>query len=107
MKLIFDLVGAALTARGEKRAEILANLAVAMEALDKANDAEDAAHVERTAETRAVIAAELAKTAPQPTILVNPATVIASETCPGCNGPMPCANTANSNGCAGTVYEGG
>ena len=56
VKLIFDLVSAAISAKGEQRAEILARLSVAMEELDKANDAEDAAHKARTEETRKAIA---------------------------------------------------
>lgn len=77
VKLIFDLIGAALTARGEKRAEILAKLSVALEDLDKANDAEDAAHLERTEETRRAIAAEAAKQGG--TSLVDPATVMSGD----------------------------
>lgn len=59
IKLIFDLVGAAITAKAGQRADILARLVVALEDLDKANATEDADHATRTAETRAIIAQAL------------------------------------------------
>jgi hypothetical protein len=72
VKIVMDLVGQALTAKAEARAEILARLNVAIENLQAANATEDAAHIERTAETRRLIAEEAAKHgAPQPTVLVS------------------------------------
>lgn len=53
---VINLVGKALTAKSEERAAILAELNVAIERLQAANTTEDAAHVERTAETRKAIA---------------------------------------------------
>ncbi len=77
VKLIFDLVGSLITAKAEQRAEILAKLSVAIETLQAADIAEDAAHEARNAETKRVIAEELAKQAkaPNPTVLVDPETV--------------------------------
>lgn len=69
VKLIFDLISAAITARAEHRAEIIAQLTVALEALDKANDAEDAAHAARTAETRRIIEES-------ETVLIDPKSII-------------------------------